>query len=84
MNTFVYSQEVYEESINSISNNVSNNNDNITNIQSTDNTYGYRTENLVRKVWRVEIEYNNDLFKDLEAYFVDCTTGEILGGDAIK
>lgn len=51
---------------------------------STDNTYGYRTENLVRKVWRVEIEYNNDLFKDLEAYFVDCTTGEILGGDAIK
>ena len=45
MNTFVYSQEVYEESINSISNNVSNNNDNITNIQSTDNTYGYRTEN---------------------------------------
>lgn len=84
MNTFVYSQEVYAENTNSTSSNKSNNNSNITTIQSIDNTYGYRTENLVRKVWRVEIEYNNKLFKDLEAYFVDCTTGEILGGDAIK
>ena len=75
MNTFVYSQEVYEESIS---------NNNVTTIQSTNDTYGYRTENLVRKVWRVEIEYNNNLFKELDSYFVDCTTGEIIGGDAIK
>ena len=76
MNTFVYSQEMYEER-----NNVSTN---TTTISSTEDNYSYRTDNLVRKVWRIEIKYKNDLFSDVEAYFIDCTTGEIIGGDAIK
>lgn len=79
MNIFVYSQEMYEENNNIEENEIAN-----TIIQSTDDIYGYRTDNLVRKVWRIEIEYNNDLYKEIDAYFVDCTTGEIIGGDATK
>ena len=37
----------------------------------------YKTEKRVRKVWCVVIQYNND---DSYTYFVDCTTGEIIGG----
>ena len=80
MNAFIYSREIYEESINEIRENETVD----TTIQSTDDIYGYRTDNLVRKVWRVEIEYINDLYKEKDAYFVDCTTGEIIGGDSIR
>lgn len=80
MNAFIYSREIYEESINEIKENETVD----TTIQSTDDIYGYRTDNLVRKVWRVEIEYINDLYKEKDAYFVDCTTGEIIGGDSIR
>ena len=50
-----------------------------------DGNYGsYRTEDIVRKVWVVEITYENELFVDKDIYFVDCTTGEIIGGDSVK
>lgn len=85
MNTFVYSQEVAGENINSVEKNkIESETEKSTTIQTIDDLVGYRAENLVRKVWRVEIEYYNELFKELDAYFVDCTTGEVIGGDAIK
>ncbi len=77
INAYVYAQEELSN-INNEANTV-----NETKIQSIDNKYGYKTEELVRKVWRVEIEYYSNFTKK-DAYFVDCTTGEILGGDAIK
>lgn len=43
----------------------------------------YKTDGRVRKVWNVVITYNN--FKDDGisnfSYYVDCTTGEIIGGE---
>ena len=77
INAYIYTQE----ELSNINNEANTNNE--TKIQNTDNTYGYKTEELVRKVWRVEIEYYSDFTKK-DSYFVDCTTGEILGGDAIK
>lgn len=44
----------------------------------------YRTEERVRKIWRVIIEYDVSETKDsLNAYtyYVDATTGEIIGGE---
>lgn len=37
----------------------------------------YKTEERVRKVWCVVVEYDD---KTSYTYFVDCTTGEIIGG----
>lgn len=37
----------------------------------------YQTEERVRKVWCVVVEYDD---KTSYTYFVDCTTGEIIGG----
>ena len=44
----------------------------------------YRTEQLVRKVWSVTIKYHDEEFADEMKFYVDATTGEIIGGDAIK
>lgn len=44
----------------------------------------YRTEQLVRKVWSVVIKYYDEEFTDEMKFYVDATTGEIIGGDAIK
>ena len=54
-----------------------------------DNTYklkddavGYKTEERVRKVWVVVIKYDvaeSTRVKEF-SYFIDCTTGEIIGG----
>lgn len=44
----------------------------------------YRTEERVRKVWRVIIEYDVSETKsplDAYTYYVDATTGEIIGGE---
>ena len=41
----------------------------------------YRTEGLVRNVWKVSVE-NATGFE--EYYFVDGTTGELIGGDQTK
>lgn len=57
--------------------------ENETQTQNINTGYGYKTQDLVRKVWRVDIEYYSD-FAEIDSYFVDCTTGEILGGDAVK
>ena len=42
----------------------------------------YKTENIVRKVWCVVLNYDKTQSKGLNefTYFVDCTTGEIIGG----
>lgn len=85
MNPYVYSQEqitIPKPEWNSL-NNTSNN---ITTISTTDEVTLYDTEDIVRKVWVVEIEYeqNQYLFSEKDMYFVDCTTGEIIGGDAVK
>lgn len=42
----------------------------------------YRTEQIVRNVWKVQITDQKTDFK--EWYFVDATTGELIGGDALK
>lgn len=73
MNSYVYSREQYNN----------NNLNNITDSLNTDDFTVYKTEDIVRKVWVVEITYENDIFTDKDMYFVDCTTGEIIGGDSI-
>ncbi|MCI8384663.1 MAG: hypothetical protein HFJ33_07435 [Clostridia bacterium] len=40
----------------------------------------YQTEERVRKVWCVALEYDNMEKEEKYTYFVDCTTGEIIGG----
>lgn len=42
----------------------------------------YRTENIVRNVWNVKITEKQYGF--VEKYFIDATTGEIIGGDQVK
>lgn len=47
-----------------------------------DNAVGYKTEERVRKVWVVVIKYDvaeSTRVKEF-SYFIDCTTGEIIGG----
>ena len=41
-------------------------------------------ERKVRKVWNVKIEYKNDMYEDIDEYYIDCTTGKIIGGDTVK
>lgn len=55
----------------------------------------YRTDNRVRKVWKVTLEYNNSKetvnnvneelnpLLDQYTYYIDATTGEIIGGTTI-
>lgn len=41
----------------------------------------YKTDERVRKVWCVVVQYDLNNFVSSEfTYFVDCTTGEIIGG----
>lgn len=40
----------------------------------------YETEGRVRKVWCVVVEYEGEEKVKKYTYFVDCTTGEIIGG----
>lgn len=42
----------------------------------------YQTEERVRKVWCVVIDYNENDDKEQYTYFVDATTGEIIGGNS--
>lgn len=50
-------------------------------IKLKDDAKKYKTEERVRKVWCVVIQYNFDEFASSEfTYFIDCTTGEIIGG----
>lgn len=42
----------------------------------------YRTDNIVRNVWNVEIVEKQYGF--VEKYFIDATTGEVIGGDQVK
>lgn len=44
----------------------------------------YKTDNLIRKVWRVEIDLKNNLYDDVRSFFIDVETGEIIGGDATR
>ena len=86
MNAYVYSQEqtaIPKPDENSASNNVSNN---TTTISTTDDVTIYEAEDIVRKVWAVEIEYkeNEYAFTEKDMYFVDTTTGEVIGGDSVK
>lgn len=79
MNTFIYQLE--------------NNKYNVTGTME-DEIY-YKTENITRTVWKIEIEHNVD-YKDYidnyneyikecmnKYYYVDATTGEIIGGEHI-
>ena len=85
MNAYVYSQE--QTAIpRPDENTVSNINNNTTTVSTTDDITVYDTEDIVRKVWVIEIEYkeNEYAFAERDMYFVDCTTGEIIGGDSMK
>lgn len=48
-----------------------------------DDAVFYKVDNRVRKVWEVTIYYDHYKYDYPErfVYFVDCTTGEIIGGD---
>ena len=41
----------------------------------------YKTEERVRKVWCVVVEYDVENSMSAFSYFVDSTTGEIIGGE---
>lgn len=44
------------------------------------NTETYRVpETIIRKVWNVELDYSGE-FAEINSYYVDATTGEIIGG----
>lgn len=47
-------------------------------------TNAYKMERIVRKVWSITCILNKNNIKQQEKYYVDVTTGEIIGGDAIK
>ncbi len=66
----------------STSQNVTQMPENTTVITSTEEEY-YRVEEKVRKVWKVVLTFQSD-FCDVISYYVDATTGEIIGGDAMK
>ena len=44
----------------------------------------YKMEREVRKVWSVECFVKKNNIEQQEKYYVDVTTGEIIGGDSIK
>ncbi|HJJ16158.1 MAG TPA: hypothetical protein OIM60_07145 [Clostridiaceae bacterium] len=44
----------------------------------------YKMNKIVRKVWSVECVINKNNIEQQEKYYVDVTTGEIIGGDSIK
>ena len=76
MNAYVYTNEQNQKI-------VTQNENNITEQQSTTDVTSYRTEQIIRKVWVVEIEYYSE-FTSINKYFVDVTTGEIIGGGSTK
>ena len=44
----------------------------------------YKTDRLIRKVWSINCIININNIRQQEKYYVDVTTGEIIGGDSIK
>lgn len=44
----------------------------------------YKMERIVRKVWSIECTVKRNNIEQKEKYYVDVTTGEIIGGDSIK
>ena len=48
-----------------------------------DDAIFFETEERVRKVWVVEIEYNVENYSSLSGftYYIDATTGEVIGGE---
>ena len=49
-----------------------------------DNAEFYKVDNRVRKVWEVKIfyDYYNEYYQERYVYYVDATTGEIIGGNS--
>ena len=58
---------------------------------SLNDTIIYRTDSHIRKVWMVTIEYdapsqsnsNTNIYDEYYTYYIDTTTGEIIGGNPI-
>ena len=58
---------------------------------SLNNTIIYRTDSRIRKVWMVTIEYdtlnqsnsNTNIYDEYYTYYIDATTGEIIGGNPL-
>lgn len=44
----------------------------------------YKMDRVVRKVWSVECVIKKNNIEQKEKYYVDVTTGEIIGGDSLK
>lgn len=44
----------------------------------------YKMDRIVRKVWSIECTIKKNTIEYKEKYYVDATTGEIIGGDATK
>lgn len=42
----------------------------------------YKVDNIIRKVWKVKVMFDNANYADIKYYYVDVETGEIIGGDA--
>ena len=49
-----------------------------------EDTEFYKVDNRVRKVWEVKIyyDYYNEYYQERYVYYVDATTGEIIGGNS--
>ena len=66
------------------SNNTEDENTNKTITVNTNEQEMYRTpETIIRKVWTVKIDYSDD-FAHIDSFYVDVTTGEIIGGGTAK
>lgn len=65
-------------------NNLENGNETVT--LEDGSTYSYNTYKMngrVRKAYEISISYENRPFGIPRTYYVDCTTGEVIGGEDI-
>lgn len=81
MNPNVYIRENYKEEFESGKWNLKKIGDNSYTLK--DDAIFFETEERVRKVWVVEIEYNVENYSSLSGftYYIDATTGEVIGGE---
>ncbi len=78
MNAEVYLREKYKEEYENGTLNMERISENLY-IKKEDATF-YETQERVRKVWCVVIDYNSEKQYDSFTYYVDSSTGEIIGG----
>lgn len=81
MNENIYLRENFKEEYDNHTLNVEKTGENTYKLK--DDAVFYKTDERVRKVWCVVVQYdlNTDFVTAEYTYYVDCTTGEIIGGE---